>query len=442
MIITIDGPAGTGKSTIAKMVAKKLHFVYFDTGAMYRSFTYYAIQQNVDISDENALKALLDHFVFEIIQDPTGSKKYFVNKQDVTIEIRSSDVTASVSKVSAYKIVREKLLYLQRDFATHENCVFEGRDMGTVVFPKAEIKIFFQADPKIRAQRRYLEMKEKFPEKEFSLDKILDEIKLRDFLDSTRKVSPLKPAKDSIIIDTSDLAVDEVVKRVIECKERFDRKLIFPKMRFGYRFVLFVTEVLAKLFYRHRIYGKEHYIPGSAIIAASHTSFLDPCLVAISCPEEIHFLAKKTLFSLPLLGRLIRYLNSHPISKTSSDAQILKEIIYLLKQNKKVLLFPEGTRSKTGDISSLQQGIGFLVVHSSCSVLPVYVYGTYSIWPIGKKFPRLFGKTACVFGSPIDLSDFPDLSKKEAIVAITNKVESALNALKTWHESGRIGSPP
>jgi cytidylate kinase len=220
LIITIDGPSGTGKTTVARTLATRLKFVYFDTGAMYRALTWYVLQHNVDIHDEEALKKLLRTFSFRI-EDTNGQKKYFIGEQDVTEVIRSSPVTAFVSAVSALKIVRETLLHIQHNFARERDVVFEGRDLGTVVFPQAELKIFLTADPEIRAERRLREYVEKSPEAAKGLSKaaVLESIEKRDALDSTRKIAPLKCPPDARTIDTSSLSIDQVVDAIVSLFE-------------------------------------------------------------------------------------------------------------------------------------------------------------------------------------------------------------------------------
>ena len=162
MIITIDGPSGTGKTTVARNVAEKIGFVYFDTGAMYRALTWLVLQKNVDVSNESAMEALLGEFHFKI-KEEDGKKRYFNGDTDVTEIIRSRPVTAHVSKVAAQKQVRASLLHIQHEFAIQRNSVFEGRDLGTVVFPNADVKIYLNADPQIRAERRLQEFLAKNP---------------------------------------------------------------------------------------------------------------------------------------------------------------------------------------------------------------------------------------------------------------------------------------
>jgi len=221
MIITIDGAVATGKSTVAKNVAKSLGYIFFDTGAMYRALTYGIIHHNLDYHDPDQLKKHLDAFDFDM-KIKQGEKYYYVEGRDVTNIIRGMDVTEKVSEIAAIPMVREKLIDIQRVLAMGVNAVFEGRDMGTVVFPKADLKIFLTGSPEIRAERRLKELKERFPEMadQITFEKVLDDLNKRDAFDSSRQISPLKAADDAYIIDTSNLTCEEVVNKVLECKDR------------------------------------------------------------------------------------------------------------------------------------------------------------------------------------------------------------------------------
>ena len=212
MIITIDGPAGTGKTTVAKRLADRLGFLYFDTGAMYRALTCLWLKNPLSLDDGEALKNLIHSFEF-VIKQEGEIKKYFVNKIEVTEEIRSPEITKKVSMIASHPLVRKSLVFIQREFGEKGDAVFEGRDMGTVVFPRAELKIFLTANAEIRAHRRYLELKEKFPL--LTEEKILFENNERDHLDITREVSPLKKAEDAYEIDTSLTSIDQVVDIIL-----------------------------------------------------------------------------------------------------------------------------------------------------------------------------------------------------------------------------------
>ena len=216
MIIAIDGKVATGKSSVAKEVARRLAFIYFDTGAMYRSFTWGVLDQKIDPQDIEGLKKYLASFEFDI-RIINGEKRYFVMGKDVSEAIRQPRVTGLVSEVSAYPFVREKLVEIQREWAKGVNAVFEGRDIGTVVFPDADLKIFLTASPEIRAKRRLEEWQVKYPEQaeSYTLDKMIEEVNKRDSMDSTRETSPLKRAENAIEIDTSTMTIDDVVSKIV-----------------------------------------------------------------------------------------------------------------------------------------------------------------------------------------------------------------------------------
>lgn len=212
MIIAIDGPAGAGKSTIAKKVADRLGYIYIDTGAMYRAFTYELLISSISLSDIEEITKVLEKTNIEF-----KNNEIFLNNLNVTNEIRSKNVTANVSAVSAIPQVREKLVNLQRKIASESNSILDGRDIGTVVFPNAELKIFLTASVKIRALRRYNELIAK--DKNIDINEIEAEIEKRDKLDSSRETSPLIKAADAIEIDTSDLSIDEVANTILKLAE-------------------------------------------------------------------------------------------------------------------------------------------------------------------------------------------------------------------------------
>ena len=207
--IAIDGPAAAGKSTIAKIVAKRLHFTYIDTGAMYRCVTWYALEKGVSCQDEQAVCALMPEIRIEL--KPDGM--VLCNDHDVTKEIRSSIVAQNVSYVASYKDVRLALVDLQRKMAETTSVVMDGRDIGTYVLPNAEVKIFQIASVEERAKRRYEENISKGMPCELS--EIEEELKKRDYIDSHRAFAPLCPAEDSILLDTSTMTIEEVSEAVI-----------------------------------------------------------------------------------------------------------------------------------------------------------------------------------------------------------------------------------
>jgi cytidylate kinase len=208
MIVAIDGPAATGKSTSAKLVAQKLGFTYMDTGAMYRCVTLSVLRNHIALADEEALQLLIQEM--DIHFDKTGDKLVVcLNKEDVSTLIRKPEVTSHVSAVSALPQVRNHMVAIQRKSAKNQDCVIEGRDIGTIVFPKADVKFFLVADDIVRAKRRQLDLKAIGEEK--TIDELVEEICRRDRFDSERSHSPLKKADDAIEVDTSQLTIDEQV---------------------------------------------------------------------------------------------------------------------------------------------------------------------------------------------------------------------------------------
>lgn len=211
--IAIDGPSSSGKSTVAKIIADRLNITYIDTGAMYRALTLAVIEQKIDIHDEEALDALLT--TIDIRFERVGDTQHiYLNGQDVTEQIRSTEVTNQVSAVSAIKEVRELLVEIQREIAKQQSVVMDGRDIGTVVLPQAKYKFYFTADAKVRAQRRYDENKEK-ERLDQTLEELTEQIIKRDYYDMHREISPLKQAEDAVLIDCTYMSVDEMVENVL-----------------------------------------------------------------------------------------------------------------------------------------------------------------------------------------------------------------------------------
>ena len=212
--IAIDGPAGAGKSTIAKRLAKELGYHYVDTGAIYRTVAYFLDLWGVSPKDIDGVTRYIDELTINIEYDEEGLQHMIMNGMDVTGDIRTQDISQKASLVSAHAIVRDMLLDLQRDVATQYNVIMDGRDIGTVVLPKANVKIFLTADPEVRAKRRCDELIAKGQKANF--ETILKEIKQRDYQDTHREVAPLKMARDSIKVDTSDMDIDQVVAAIRE----------------------------------------------------------------------------------------------------------------------------------------------------------------------------------------------------------------------------------
>lgn len=218
MIITIDGPAGVGKTTTAKRLASKLGYQYLDTGAMYRAVTYFFRQNSVDISSESQVKKMLDILNLELDCTSNDDMIVLLDNKDISLLIRSKKITNAVSKVSALQTVRERMVKIQKNTAKNGNFIVEGRDIGTVVFPDAKHKFFLVADYDTRAKRRLKDFKR--VNEELNVNKIKQDLTDRDQYDSSRKLSPLKQANDAIVIDTSNCTIDDQVNQIYKHIER------------------------------------------------------------------------------------------------------------------------------------------------------------------------------------------------------------------------------
>lgn len=213
IVIAIDGYSSCGKSTVAKALAHKLHYVYVDSGAMYRAVTLYFLRKNIQLEDEQQVADALEHVHIDF-QKEGGITKVLLNDEDVSDEIRQMPVSENVSEVSAIKTVRKAMVKQQQKMGARKNIVMDGRDIGTAVFPAAQIKIFMTADPKVRAERRYLELKNKG--EEITLEEVFENIAHRDYQDTTRKESPLVRAEDAIILDNTEMTEEEQLDFVLE----------------------------------------------------------------------------------------------------------------------------------------------------------------------------------------------------------------------------------
>lgn len=214
MIIAIDGPAGAGKSTVAKRIAQKLGFLYIDTGAMYRALTLAVIEGSIDIKDAPKIIDLAHKIRIDLVSKPDGSLKVLLDNRDVSVEIRQMRITKLVSDIAKIKEVREVMLHLQRRLGKQSDSILDGRDIGTVVFPDADRKFYLDAHFEERTNRRYKELKEL--KHEVTVDHVAKDLSNRDTIDSTREHAPLKKADDAIYVDTTYMSIDEVVDALLK----------------------------------------------------------------------------------------------------------------------------------------------------------------------------------------------------------------------------------
>lgn len=213
-------------------------------------------------------------------------------------------------------------------------------------------------------------------------------------------------------------------------------------MTFFYRFTSYALRGFFHLFYRYSVFGADSPYRGKAILAPNHASFLDPPLIGAAWPEEVHFLARATLFRHKIWGWFLSHLNAHPVRGTVQDIESLRIICQLLEDGKKVVIFPEGKRSTTGQLQAIKPGIAMLALRMQCPIIPVYINGTFEAWPRHSRWPKYGSSIECVFGKPI----FPDISsvknKKQMQEIMTQQTQKKLEELRLWLEAGAIGESP
>lgn len=370
-VLAIDGPAGAGKSVTARGVAARLGFLHVDSGAMYRAAAWLARERGASLDREDEVLRALDAVRFEV--GPEGLR---VDGRSVEAEIRTAEAGEAASLVAVHSRLRRRLVQIQRSLAKAPGVVMEGRDIGTVVFPKAHLKIFLTASVEARAARRFQELEARGERPD--LHAIEAMLRDRDQRDAGRTESPLVPAGDAIPLDTTSLTLEEQVDLAGHWASLAVRGPgpTTPFYWFGSRFV----KVFSRIALRFRIEGLDH-VPrtGPLIVACNHISFWDPPLVGSNFPRPLHFLAKAELFQNKVFGAMLRGYNSIPIQRGAQARSGLRGGEEALNRGGAVLIFPEGTRNKSGAMLPPRAGIGRLAAVTRAPVLPVRITGSNHI---------------------------------------------------------------
>lgn len=419
-IIAIDGPSGAGKSTVARELARRNGWRLVDTGAMYRAATWAALQRGLATSDAGALTALAATLPLRLGTRP-DDQTVFVGDTDVTRAIRSAEVTAAVSAVSAVPGVREVMVGRQRALASSGGVVMEGRDIGTTVLPGADLKVFLTASADRRAARRSRETGEAAPE-------VAGALSLRDRLDSSRSASPLQQAPDALVIDSSELSVSEVVDRLE--RALVDRTASRPVngARLAARgggtalpappppsraliVVRWLAARLVRALLRVRVIGEDRVPSGGVLLAGNHTGFLDGPLVHILLRRPSCFLCKAELFD-GFWARVLRFARQIPVHRGDPDRSALSAALAALADQQVVGMFPEGTRGE-GKLETIQDGVGYIAAMSGAPVVPVVCRGTARALPRGKLVPRFGTRVDIVFGEPFHVGVQPPLRRAD-----------------------------
>jgi len=391
--IAIDGPGGAGKSSVAKAVAKELGIIYVDTGALYRTIGLFVVSKGVDTKDAEAIIPLLAEISIDI-KYIDSKQVIFLNGDDVGDSIRTPEISMAASNVSAIPEVRAFLLEMQRELARTNSVIMDGRDIGTVILPNAEVKIFLTASPEARAKRRFDELIAKGQNVKY--EDVYNEMVIRDKNDSTRSVAPCVPAKDAVMLDNSNLNFEESVAAVISIIKKNGRR----KKNF-YMKAHTVLAPLIRFFQRVRYSGIENIPPyGKYMVCANHIAAKDVVLVAASYPRQIRFVAKKELFSIPILSWIIKKLGAIKLDRGGGDVSAVKKTVELAKQGETVSIFPQGHRHPGVDPSTtpIKNGAGLVAYYSGCDVIPVFI-------KVKNNKYHFLGRVEIIFGKPISNSN-------------------------------------
>lgn len=418
-VVAIDGPAGTGKGTVTDILAKKFNLVNIDTGATYRCVTLDMLNKKIKLEELDKIKELLENINIEIKRE-NEKQLVFLNGEDVTDKIRSKEVSSFVSQVSSIKEVRLKMVDLQRKMAEGKNVIMEGRDIGTYVFPNADVKIYLDADLEERAKRRFNQNKEKGVD--MSYTEVLENIKKRDENDKSKEIGALKVAKDAEVIDTTNLTIRQVEKEIANIikKKQLDSKLqkkIYKVRketawkRFLRKTIKVVLRAVYKIAFRVKISGN---VPenGAYILCCNHINYLDAAAIVLLNKRKVNFVAKEDLFTHGILMWLGHIFDAIPIKRNMQDIDAMKRCLKVLKNGELLGIFPEGTRKGIEKNLKAKNGAAFMATKAKVKIIPVGIHGTF----------KPFSKVYVNYGEPIDLSHYGKENLDEATEKIMNNI--------------------
>ena len=421
-IEAIDGPAGTGKGTVAELIAKEMNLVKIDTGATYRCVALAAIKQGIRVEEKEKLIALTDTLQIDIRQE-NGIQQVFLNGEEVTEEIRSKEVSSIVSQVSSIVEIRLKMVELQRKMAAGKDVIMEGRDITTYVFPKADVKIYLDADEKERAKRRFKENQEKGIDMTYA--EVLENIQKRDKNDKEKEIGALKIAPDAKVIDTTNLSISQMKKAVKKEIEKKKKEIAYKKKVYSVRpdtkWKLFEQKVVKaflagiyRLVYRVKIEGRENIgEEGSYIICANHINYLDAAAIVLFTKRKVNFIAKEDLFNHRILNWLAHVFDIIPVNRGTQDLESMKRSIKTLNAGGILGIFPEGTRKGIAKGGKAKTGAAYMAIRTGTKVIPVGIAGSF------KPFTRVTMR----YGKPMDFSKYQSKTpEKETLEKVSNEI--------------------
>lgn len=429
-IVAIDGPVGAGKSTTARKVAESLGYIYIDTGAMYRAVTVDVLDHGIDPENEERVAEIVGETRVELSIADNGQRTV-LNSVDVTERIRDRDVTAAVSAVSAMKAVREKMTEFQRDLGCSGGVVMEGRDIGTVVFPDAEFKIYLDADVEVRALRRHTELQAKGVD--MPLKKLIEEIRERDRANTNRAIAPLRKADDAITIDTTDMTFDEQVDAIVSLvsggggEKQKKRQTSGVPRRGMYKATQAFFHMLFRILFRIKYVGMENIpMEGGVIIASNHASLIDPTSVGTHLNREACYMAKKELFPVPGVSWLLKLSNSIPVDRGGFTRSSIQNVVNRLREGYAVVMFPEGTRTKDGNFLKPKTGVGMVASTADVPIVPCWVEGSFKAKPFRSQ-------VTVHYLPPFHPSEIGGETKKEHYLLVSERIMYDIKNLASSH---------
>ncbi len=427
--VAIDGPVGAGKSSVADEVAKRLRILHLDTGAMYRAFAWQALKEGIDVDDEKTLCALTERLMPEV-RYIDGRQHTCIDGTDVTELIRTPEISMATSTISKIAGVRQAMVARQRELASRQSMLLDGRDIGTKVLPEATVKIYLTASPEARAKRRFDELQAKGDASGY--EEVLSDVIRRDEQDSTREVDPLRPAEDAQILDSTDLTFEQVVEDVLR---RVQLKLGYmPKPAESFTPMYKAARAVAALLFGFLTPVRYHHIERAQldapyILLGNHNCMLDPLIVGWKCYRyHIRFLGKKELVKIPPLRWLFRKLLMIDVDRHNMDMQAMRACLKTLREGHVLGIFPEGTRHKEGVMENVESGVAMIALRSGTKLLPAYIAGK----------PRLFRRMDVYFGQPFDVKDIAARGvNKEACAETLERIRKIYRDLVEEHEASR-----
>ena len=421
-IVAIDGPAGTGKGTMAEILSKKYNLVNIDTGAMYRCVTLEMLNKNIGLDDDEKIAEMLKTIKIEMSNDG-GKQRVLLNGEDVTQQIRSQEVSANVSPVSSIKQIRLAMAGLQRKMGQGKDVIMEGRDIGTVIFPTADVKIYLDANVEVRAQRRFKQNQEKGID--MSYEEVLDNIKKRDKNDMEKEMGALKVAPGATVIDGSNMTIKQVEKnisKIIDKKIKDKKKeekiyKIRPETtwkKIERAIIKKIIYAFYKLAFRIEKVGEENVpMEEPIIICANHLNMWDAVGLVTATKRRILFIAKEDLFNNGFLNWIAHVFDVIPIKRGMRDMEAMKRCLGALKDGKALGLFPEGTRRGLEKGAKVQNGAAYMALKTKVKVVPVGIQGSF----------KPFTKVILNYGKPIDYTQYSDKNpEKEDLDRATKEI--------------------